>query len=111
MAGTSGVVGLLDVSVTGGNGAEGKFADVCRGPFVEDKRVEVREGSIGAGTDLLREGLIGTGTDLLREGAGGDQKNDPPGVPVVRMNDPIGLDDRGPEPLGEGGRVEATAED
>jgi hypothetical protein len=123
MTGTSGVVGLLDVPVTGRDGAEGNVADTCREPPVEDKTGEVREGSIGTGTDWLREGLIGTGTDLLsegltgtrtdllHEGAGGDQKNDPPGVPVVGMNEPIEPDDRGPEPLGKGGRIEVAAED
>jgi hypothetical protein len=123
MTGTSGVVGLLDVPVTGGDGTEGKFADVCREPPVEVKKGEVREGLIGTGTEWLREGLVGTGTDLLSEGltgtrtdllcegAGGDQINDPPGVPVVRMNDPIEPDDRGPEPLGKGGRMEVTVGD
>jgi hypothetical protein len=111
VAGTSGVVGLLDVPVTGRDGPEGEFLDVCREPPVEVKEGEVREGLVGTGTDLLCEGLIGTGTDLLREGADGGERNDPPGVPLVRMNEPIELEDRGPEPLSKGGRMEATAED
>jgi hypothetical protein len=77
------IVGFLDVPVTGGDGAEGKFADVCRGPSVEDKKGEVREGLGCTGTDVLREGLIGIGIDLLREGADGGERNHPPGVPVV----------------------------
>jgi hypothetical protein len=111
VVGTSGVVGFLVVPVTGEDGVEGNVADACREPSVEVKKGEVREGLVGIKTDLLCEGLIGTGTDLLHEGAGGDQKNDPPGVPVVRMNEPIEPDDRGPEPVGKGGRTEVTAED
>jgi hypothetical protein len=97
--GTNGVVGFLEVPVTGGGGVEGNVADACREPSVEIKKGEVREG------------LIGTGTDLLREDVDGDERNDPPGVPLIWMNELIEPDDRGPEPLGKGGRIEVAAED